>query len=64
MEKMTHKCQNDTSKPKIMEVRKSALRLLGNNAPHKANSQCKGPKARIQLSRSKDSKLRMEGKRN
>lgn len=44
----------------MIEVRKLAWRLLGNNAPDKENSQCKVPKARIYLSCSKNSKVRIE----
>lgn len=44
-----------------MEVRKSALSLLGNDVPDQENSQCKGPKVRIYLSCSKNSKLGVQG---
>ena len=60
MEKMTHKCQNDTQKPKMIEVRKSALSLLGNDIPDQEKRHCKSPMGSIYLSCSKTSKLQVE----
>ena len=60
MEKMTHKCQNDTQKPKMIEVRKSALSLLGSDIPDQEKRHCKSPIGSIYLSCSKTSKLQVE----